>query len=90
MPSRVPPSAVELNATGERFVRGFGEEAHAGYVFQAAQATEVVLAAIARSDGTRASVLRELRDARPRRADRRLPLRPPTGTSRRPGSRSCA
>ena len=60
-PSRVPPSAVELNATGERFVRGFGEEAHAGYVFQAAQATELVLAAIARSDGTRASVLRELR-----------------------------
>jgi ABC-type branched-subunit amino acid transport system substrate-binding protein len=57
----VPPGAVELNADGERFVRGFGEEAHAAYVFQAAQATEVVLAAIARSDGTRASVLRELR-----------------------------
>ena len=32
-----------------------------GYVLEAAQATEIVLAAIARSDGTRASVLRELR-----------------------------
>ena len=62
----VPPSAVELNAAGERFVRGFGEEAHSGYAFQAAQATEVVLAAIARSDGTRASVLRELRETQVR------------------------
>ena len=57
----VPPSALDLTADGERFVRGFGEEAHAGYVLEAAQATEIVLAAIARSDGTRASVLRELR-----------------------------
>ena len=35
-------------------------------MLQAAQAAEVVLAAIARSDGTRASVLRELRASRVR------------------------
>ena len=55
------PGAVELSAEGERFVRGFGPGAHASYVLQSAQATEAVLAAIAGSDGTRASVLRELR-----------------------------
>jgi YVTN family beta-propeller protein len=55
------PGAVELTADGERFVRGLGEDAHASFALQSAQATEAVLAAIARSDGTRSSVLRELR-----------------------------
>ena len=55
------PGAVELSPAGERFVRGFGRGAHTSFVLQSAQATEAVLAAIADSDGTRASVLRELR-----------------------------
>jgi ABC-type branched-subunit amino acid transport system substrate-binding protein len=46
---------------GERFSRDLGETAHGQYALQSAQATEVVLQAIARSDGTRASVLKELR-----------------------------
>ena len=57
----LPPEAVELTADGERFVRGFGDGAHESHALQSAQATEAVLAAIARSDGTRASVLSELR-----------------------------
>jgi ABC-type branched-subunit amino acid transport system substrate-binding protein len=57
----LPPDGLELTPKGERFVRDFGAGAHAPYAMEAAQATEVVLAAIARSDGTRASVLRELR-----------------------------
>jgi ABC-type branched-subunit amino acid transport system substrate-binding protein len=57
----LPPEAVELTADGERFVRGFGDDAHESFALQSAQATETVLAAIARSDGTRASVLGELR-----------------------------
>ena len=52
----------------------------------AAQAAELVLRAIARSDGTRASVLEELRGGRGQgRHPRRLPLRP-QATSRRSGS----
>jgi ABC-type branched-subunit amino acid transport system substrate-binding protein len=55
----------ELGPAGQSFGRSFGR-AHPGEetsfsVLEAAQATEVVLEAIARSDGTRASVLREMR-----------------------------
>ena len=57
----LPPRAAELTPEGERFVREFGAAAHQSWVLQSAQATEAVLTAIARSDGTRASVLRELR-----------------------------
>lgn len=58
-----PPG--ELGPAGRSFERSFRrgrpERPIPPYVLEAAQATEVVLQAIARSDGTRASVLRELR-----------------------------
>ncbi len=58
-----------LGPTGRRFLREFGATQPEGavqsetYVPHAAQAAEVLLQAIARSDGTRSSVLRELRRA---------------------------
>ncbi len=58
-----------LGPTGRRFLLEFGATQPGGavqsetYVPQAAQAAEVLLQAIARSDGTRSSVLRELRRA---------------------------
>jgi ABC-type branched-subunit amino acid transport system substrate-binding protein/predicted Ser/Thr protein kinase len=58
----VPPSARKLGPAGQRFERDFGTPGP--YVLPAAQATELVVQAIARSDGTRASVLRELRAAK--------------------------
>jgi YVTN family beta-propeller protein len=57
----------KLGAAGRRFMRDFSATQPRGsvpsgtYVPEAAEAAEVALAAIARSDGTRASVLRELR-----------------------------
>ena len=62
----VPPDAARLSADQERFVGGLGDSAGTEYLLHAVQAAEVVLAAIARSDGTRASVLRELKGARVR------------------------
>jgi branched-chain amino acid transport system substrate-binding protein len=62
--SDLPPDAVDLSAAGQRFTRDLGETAHEEFALHAAQATEVVLQAIARSDGTRASVLRGLRATR--------------------------
>ncbi|HET6624688.1 MAG TPA: ABC transporter substrate-binding protein [Gaiellaceae bacterium] len=56
-----------LSDEGRRFLRGFRRTQPGGvapsvlYVTEAAQAAEVLLEAIARSDGTRASVLGELR-----------------------------
>jgi branched-chain amino acid transport system substrate-binding protein len=56
-----------LSDSGRRFVRKFGRTQPAGvapsalYVTETAQAAEALLAAIARSDGTRASVTEELR-----------------------------
>lgn len=56
-----------LSDAGRRFVRDFGRTQPGGiapsaiYVTEAAQAAEALLAAIARSDGTRASVTEELR-----------------------------
>jgi branched-chain amino acid transport system substrate-binding protein len=58
------PSAPDLTPAARRFVRQFGARADEIGVLEAAQATETVLAAIARSDGTRASVLAELQDTR--------------------------
>jgi len=64
---------VELGSQGRAFQRAFGAAPGRGttpssaddqYVADTAQAAELVLQAIARSDGTRASVLRELRAAR--------------------------
>jgi len=61
----VPPAARELSPAGRRFARDFGAfSTPTQFVLPAAQAAEVVLDAIARSDGTRASVLEELRKAR--------------------------
>ena len=45
----------------ERLTNELGETANEDFVLQAAQAAEVVLKTIARSDGSRASVLQELR-----------------------------
>jgi ABC-type branched-subunit amino acid transport system substrate-binding protein/predicted Ser/Thr protein kinase len=59
--SHLPPDAVALTPAGKRVARDLGATAHEEFALHAAQATEVVLQAIARSDGTRASVLRELR-----------------------------
>jgi ABC-type branched-subunit amino acid transport system substrate-binding protein len=59
--SEVLPDALHLTPEGKRFTSEFGTAADASYALNAAQATEAVLHAIARSDGTRASVLRELR-----------------------------
>ena len=57
----VPPAARDLSPAGQRFVRDFGAlDAPVGYLLPAAQAAEVVLQAIGRSDGTRASVLEEM------------------------------
>jgi ABC-type branched-subunit amino acid transport system substrate-binding protein/predicted Ser/Thr protein kinase len=58
----VPASAREENPAGERFARDFGQLSSAEpFVLPAAQAADVVLRAIARSDGTRKSVLEEIR-----------------------------
>jgi branched-chain amino acid transport system substrate-binding protein len=58
-------SPDQLTPTGRRFVRDFARTQPVSsippYVLESAQATEVLLHAIARSDGTRASVLEELR-----------------------------
>jgi YVTN family beta-propeller protein len=58
------PSAPDLTPAAQRFVREFGARADEIFVLEAAQATETVLAAIARSDGTRGSVLTELQNTR--------------------------
>ncbi|MGH2945648.1 MAG: ABC transporter substrate-binding protein [Solirubrobacteraceae bacterium] len=56
----IVPDALDPNPARERFTRDFGDTAHGLYALHAAEAAEVVLQAIARSDGTRASVLREM------------------------------
>jgi ABC-type branched-subunit amino acid transport system substrate-binding protein/DNA-binding beta-propeller fold protein YncE len=58
------PVLLPQTPAGRRFAREMGEAGmHLG-VAEAAQATELVLDAIARSDGTRASVLEQLRRTR--------------------------
>ena len=59
----LPRATFKLNAAGRRFAREVGASAteHPGPgVLEAGQATELLMDAIARSDGTRASVLDEL------------------------------
>ena len=53
-----------LGPEGRRFARELGDASTTYGTVESGQATEVVLDAIARSDGTRASVLRRLREAR--------------------------
>jgi branched-chain amino acid transport system substrate-binding protein len=58
----LPLTALPLSPTGRAFAREVGAfTAPAQGVLEAGQAAELVMAAIGRSDGTRASVLRELR-----------------------------
>jgi ABC-type branched-subunit amino acid transport system substrate-binding protein len=60
----VPPETREQTPAARRFARDFGTyQAPVAGVLPAAQATDLVLDAIARSDGTRASVLEEIRGA---------------------------
>ena len=63
----MPPIERAATPAGRRFARDFGAQvAPTAYVMPGAQAAEVVLDAIARSDGTRASVLEQLRATRVR------------------------
>jgi hypothetical protein len=58
----LPLTALPLTATGRAFARDVGAfAAPAPGVLEAGQAAELVLGAIGRSDGTRASVLHEMR-----------------------------
>ena len=58
----LPRAVLPLGAAGRRFKREVGAPAtEFGGVLEAGQAAELVMDAIARSDGTRASVLEELR-----------------------------
>jgi ABC-type branched-subunit amino acid transport system substrate-binding protein/DNA-binding beta-propeller fold protein YncE len=58
----VPGAELDLTPAATRFLDGFGEDALGlAFILESAQATELVLRAIARSDGTRESVLEELR-----------------------------
>jgi ABC-type branched-subunit amino acid transport system substrate-binding protein len=61
--SDLPRAELALGPAAERFAEEFGE-ADNGYVLEAAQAAELVVRAIARSDGTRASVLEQLQATR--------------------------
>jgi ABC-type branched-subunit amino acid transport system substrate-binding protein len=60
------PSDPDLPPSARRFIRKFGARAGEDGVLEAAQAAETVLEAIARTDGTRASVLKELQETRVR------------------------
>jgi branched-chain amino acid transport system substrate-binding protein len=57
----IPRTALPTTAADRRFAEQFGAASNEPFTHEAAQATEVVLDAIARSDGTRASVLEEMR-----------------------------
>ena len=56
-----PAAAREPSPASRRFVRDFGQLSSEPFVLNAAQAADVVMRAIARSDGSRASVLEEIR-----------------------------
>jgi branched-chain amino acid transport system substrate-binding protein len=60
----LPPDGLDSTPALDRFVLDFGGRAHGAYAAQAAEATEVVLDAIARSDGSRASVLKQIQATR--------------------------
>jgi branched-chain amino acid transport system substrate-binding protein len=55
---------LELTPAAKRFLEDFGEDGSGGPILESAQATELVLRAIARSDGTRESVLEKLKASR--------------------------
>ena len=62
--SDVPRAQLDLTPAGKRFMDEFGPDVSGGYLLEAAQATELVLRAIARSDGSRESVLEKLKASR--------------------------
>jgi ABC-type branched-subunit amino acid transport system substrate-binding protein/streptogramin lyase/predicted Ser/Thr protein kinase len=63
--SDVARTDIGLTPKGKRFMEAYGPDVEVGgFVLEAAQATELAVRAIARSDGTRASVLRELKASR--------------------------
>jgi ABC-type branched-subunit amino acid transport system substrate-binding protein len=55
---------LELTPAGKQFLDDFGEDGSGSPILESAQATELVLRAIARSDGTRESVLEKLKASR--------------------------
>jgi ABC-type branched-subunit amino acid transport system substrate-binding protein len=55
---------LELTPAAKQFLEDFGEDGSGGPILESAQATELVLRAIARSDGTRESVLEKLKASR--------------------------
>ncbi len=59
----IPGAARDLSPAARQFLRDLGTTQPLPWVLEAGQAAELVLQAIARSDGTRASVLKELRAA---------------------------
>lgn len=59
----IPGAARDLSPAARQFLRDLGTTEPLPWVLEAGQAAELVLQAIARSDGTRASVLKELRGA---------------------------
>lgn len=56
----LPPAALHLTPAQHRLLQDLGDPASEEYVLQAMESADVVIGAIARSDGTRASVLHEL------------------------------
>jgi ABC-type branched-subunit amino acid transport system substrate-binding protein len=63
--SDLPRSVLDPTPAAERFQEEFGQvDVEGGFVLEAAQTAELVLQAIARSDGTRSSVLEELKASR--------------------------
>jgi ABC-type branched-subunit amino acid transport system substrate-binding protein/predicted Ser/Thr protein kinase len=62
--SEVTRAQLELTPAARRFMDQFGPGNGGGFILEAAQATELLLKAIARSDGTRESVLKNLRASR--------------------------
>jgi hypothetical protein len=61
--SDLPRAELDLGRAADRFAGDFGE-ADTALVLEAAQSAELVVRAIARSDGTRASELEELKASR--------------------------
>jgi ABC-type branched-subunit amino acid transport system substrate-binding protein len=59
--------ALPLSAAGRRFAEQLGTASNEPFTLESAQATEVVVDAIARSDGTRASVLEAMRTTKVKR-----------------------
>jgi ABC-type branched-subunit amino acid transport system substrate-binding protein len=55
---------LKLTPAGKRFLDDFGDDGSGAPILESAQAAELVLRAIARSDGTRESVLEELKRSR--------------------------